>query len=525
MEQTPSTEPLLFGGRYKLIAEHGNGRVEVQDHQPWRRCWSCGATDNVAGEGFCTNCGASLDKRTYRGTLLPAGETGSLALVATISDEAATQVLPTVWDVVEEGGQQLVLLRPEQHAPVEPPLDELMAMRVGIGLARMLVALHQNRMVVGTLAPEYLSVAVDGHPRLLDVPRLRRTSEQEHASAVRNDLQELAGLLEALSSTPRTTQRLRDSQRTAIEGEGASATPPELLSTVLSQLRTGTIPDAQSLADRMEALVRERTQPIPLRHIVGSSSDTGVVRDHNEDSLFTLGLNLNNTSAYHTHGLYIVADGMGGHAAGEVASGLAVRSAAEALLGSALTLLLDPTAEYDEQWFENVTDHAVRQSHEAVRRDGTMRGNDMGTTLTLALVVGDRVIVANVGDSRTYLYRDGALRRISQDHSLVMRLVELGQLAEEDIYSHPQRNAVLRSLGDQSDIDVDLFSERLQPGDALLLCSDGQWEMTRDATMEQLIATHADPQRACEALVAAANEAGGEDNISVVLVRFEAFAQ
>jgi protein phosphatase len=202
-----------------------------------------------------------------------------------------------------------------------------------------------------------------------------------------------------------------------------------------------------------------------------------------------------------------------------------VRSAAEALLGSALTLLLDPTAEYDEQWFETVTDHAVRQSHEAVRRDGAMRGNDMGTTLTLALVVGDRVIVANVGDSRTYLYRDGALRRISQDHSLVMRLVELGQLAEEDIYSHPQRNAVLRSLGDQSDIDVDLFSERLQPGDALLLCSDGQWEMTRDATMEQLIATHADPQRACEALVAAANEAGGEDNISVVLVRFEAFAQ
>jgi protein phosphatase len=135
-------------------------------------------------------------------------------------------------------------------------------------------------------------------------------------------------------------------------------------------------------------------------------------------------------------------------------------------------------------------------------------------------VVGDRVVVGNVGDSRTYLYRNAKLKRISKDHSLVQRLVDLGQLSPDEVYTHPQRNAVLRSLGDRAELLVDTFSERLHPGDALLLCSDGQWEMTRDPTMEQLIAQAADPQTACHALVAAANQAGGEDNITVVLAQF-----
>jgi protein phosphatase len=100
-----------------------------------------------------------------------------------------------------------------------------------------------------------------------------------------------------------------------------------------------------------------------------------------------------------------------------------------------------------------------------------------------------------------------------------MRLVELGHLQEADIYTHPQRNAVLRSLGDRKELQVDLFSLRLRPGDALLLCSDGQWEMTRDPLMERIIAEEADPQQASKALVEAANQAGGEDNIAVILVR------
>jgi protein phosphatase len=163
-------------------------------------------------------------------------------------------------------------------------------------------------------------------------------------------------------------------------------------------------------------------------------------------------------------------------------------------------------------------------ANEAVRSAGNSRSNDMGTTITMALVVGDRAIIANIGDSRTYLYRDEKLQRISRDHSLVMRLVELGQIGEEDIYLHPQRNAVLRSLGDQADVEVDLFEERLQPGDALLLCSDGQWEMTHDPEMEHILSKYADSdvQMVCEELIRAANQAGGEDNVTSILVRFDA---
>jgi protein phosphatase len=303
--------------------------------------------------------------------------------------------------------------------------------------------------------------------------------------------------------------------------DGAAQEHDAQLGTILRQLRTDTISDAYTLAQQLVDLIRDSTRPRALRQVYGSASDTGVVRDHNEDSLLTLNLTLNNTSLDHTLGLYIVADGMGGHAAGEVASGLAARGVAESLLGHALPILLDPEADYDEKWFEDMLARAVFHANEAVRREGQARGNDMGTTLTTAMVIGDRAIIANVGDSRTYLYRDGKLRRISQDHSLVMRLVELGQLSEQDIYTHPQRNAVLRSLGDQSEIEVDLFTEQLQPGDALLLCSDGQWEMTRDRKMEQMIAEGDDVQQICQQLVAAANEAGGEDNISVVLTRFE----
>jgi len=238
--------------------------------------------------------------------------------------------------------------------------------------------------------------------------------------------------------------------------------------------------------------------------------------------MFTIDLALNNTSLPHSRGLYIVADGMGGHAAGEVASGLAIRGAAEVVLSEYLASAIDVNSPYDEAKSKEIVRRAVLQANSYVLGEAKARGNDMGTTITMALVVDDRAIIGNVGDSRTYLFRDGELQRISKDHSLVMRLVELGQITEDDIYTHPQRNAVLRSLGDKPEIEVDIFSQRLRPGDALFLCSDGQWEMTHNPEMAQMIAAHEDPQQACDALIAAANKAGGEDNITAVLVKLDA---
>jgi len=181
---------------------------------------------------------------------------------------------------------------------------------------------------------------------------------------------------------------------------------------------------------------------------------------------------------------------------------------------------VQPDAVFNEEDARDIVRRAVLTANERVVAESAAQGNDMGATFTMALVVGDRAVVGNVGDSRTYLLREGKLSRISKDHSLVQRLVDLGQISDEEIYTHPQRNAVLRSLGDKAELEVDLFSTRLRSGDTLFLCSDGQWEMTRDAEMERILAKEGDPAEHCKQLIAAANQAGGEDNITVVLVRF-----
>ena len=143
---------------------------------------------------------------------------------------------------------------------------------------------------------------------------------------------------------------------------------------------------------------------------------------------------------------------------------------------------------------------------------------DAGSTLVAALVYGETAYVVNVGDSRAYVCDDDGLRRITSDHSLVEQLVAGGLIQPDEVYTHPQGNQIFRSLGDDPDIQVDLFVQKLRPGMQLLLCSDGLWEMVRDPRIEELLRAGTDPQTTCDALIDAANEGGGEDNISAVVV-------
>ena len=123
-----------------------------------------------------------------------------------------------------------------------------------------------------------------------------------------------------------------------------------------------------------------------------------------------------------------------------------------------------------------------------------------------------------MGDSRAYLYDGAALRRLTNDHSLVQQLVAAGMIQPDEVYTHPQRNQIFRSLGDEPDVNVDLFVQQLKPGTSLLLCSDGLWEMVRDPDIEAVLREEADPQSACDALIVAANEGGGDDNVTAVIV-------
>ncbi len=269
-----------------------------------------------------------------------------------------------------------------------------------------------------------------------------------------------------------------------------------------------------------------------------SLTNTGRIRELNEDSVWT---QIYHTSRKEPIGLFIVCDGMGGHLGGEIASYWAVEALRREL--SDLFIPKDPratvvlteedlkavragkplapklaTADVEGQ-VRAAIQKANNVIYEYAIRKPELAGN-AGTTLAMAVVQGESCLIANVGDSRAYLLRDHDLRQITNDHSLVANMVAAGQILPDEIYFHPQRNVIYRFLGQKGMIQPDIFYETLKPGDSLLLCSDGLWEMVRsDPFIVQIIELMNDPLHACRALVEAANEAGGEDNISVVVVQ------
>ena len=142
----------------------------------------------------------------------------------------------------------------------------------------------------------------------------------------------------------------------------------------------------------------------------------------------------------------------------------------------------------------------------------------MGSTITGFMVVGDHAYILNVGDSRTYMLREGKLHQLTNDHSLVGQLVAGGLIEPDDVYTHPQRSQIYRSLGDKLNVQIDIFKQQIYPGDILLSCCDGLWEMIRNPQITEILSHAPDPQTACSQLIEAANTNGGEDNISAVVV-------
>jgi len=266
------------------------------------------------------------------------------------------------------------------------------------------------------------------------------------------------------------------------------------------------------------ALVDARSQRYTASSVyldISTALDTGIKRrgKPNEDSLLALPTISNACGGVQPVGLFVVADGMGGHGNGQEASRLAVTA-----LHDALKLALVGSPEGDN--YEQVLAEGAHTANLAVYRRNRQQQSDMGTTLAIALVIGNVAYVANVGDSRVYLYRESeGLEQITRDHSAVARLVEAGVITPDEVYTHPKRNEIYRSLGHQSTVKVDTFSVPLQLGDVLLLCSDGLWEMTRDSTIEHIMeSTLPDVSQTCDELRQAALEGGGKDNISVVAV-------
>lgn len=248
---------------------------------------------------------------------------------------------------------------------------------------------------------------------------------------------------------------------------------------------------------------------------VGWATHIGRQRKLNEDALLVLEAWQEGHYPLPPFGLFVVADGMGGHLSGEVASTLAVRTAASHILQRIyLSHLSHQEPSADQPSLQEIITEAIRIAHEAV----TVQVPGGGTTLLCALVLGNSAYIANVGDSRAYLLTPSGARQITRDHSVVDLLVEMGQMSAQEAAHHPQRNVLYRALGQYGPLEVDTFRCSLHPGETLLLCTDGLWEMVPETELVRIVATAPSIQAACERLVEQANEAGGKDNITVILV-------
>ena len=249
---------------------------------------------------------------------------------------------------------------------------------------------------------------------------------------------------------------------------------------------------------------------------VGARSDTGMVRSNNEDC-FAVDLSLN---------LFILCDGMGGQAAGEVASRLGVQVIGEYCRQGKINPRSSIVGEYRDEFSPqtNCLASGIRLSnqaiHEAADKQPSTAG--MGSTVVAAQLHGSVLSVAHVGDSRLYLFRDGKLQQVTQDHSFVMEQVRRGLITREEAEKSEMSNVIMRALGAEPTVAVDLDELWMSQGDQVLLCSDGLTRMIPDAEIASVLAEAPSAQKASERLVELANESGGEDNVTVIVVRLRA---
>lgn len=275
-----------------------------------------------------------------------------------------------------------------------------------------------------------------------------------------------------------------------------------------------TAPLSEAQLQTIKSMAFNRHEPPQL--LVASGQSVGRQRELNEDSLLTISTTVAGNNSNPPFGLFIIADGMGGHQYGEVASNVAIRTISSYVMKKFHNTLFNlPTLPLDES-LQEIAQDAVMEAQRAVLREAP----GSGTTVTAALVLGQQLTITHVGDSRAYLlYNEQRMEAITRDHSLVQRLEELGQITPAEAAVHPQRNVLYRALGQGENLEPDVITTPFPVGGYLLLCSDGLWGVIPEDEIRKIVYEAPTIQRACQNLIAAANAAGGPDNISAILAQ------
>lgn len=411
---------------------------------------------------------------------------------------------PRAWLALAQTLSQISLLWATRGASVLLPLGGLIL----LALAQLLTWLFLIAMLCWTAAQEWRYVREWRHVKA----SLRQAQAilANNATATYQPWEEQTGPLAPLAATaPAESQ---NGLHISSAPFAAVATHPIAEQTTLPETP---IPQAHT-AVATPTLDRPLPPASGYRLVVGTGLDAGIKRKNkpNEDCLIAYQSTLTREAGARFSALFVVADGMGGHANGREASHMAIQAICNAIIP-----LLADEEEISESNIAHLLVEGVQHANGAVYQHNQEYGLDTGTTMTAALVADDLIAVANVGDSRTYLYHPAeGLTPITRDHSTVARLVESGQITPDEVYTHPQRNEIYRNLGDDIPVEVDTRLIEIERGMTLLLCSDGLWEMVRDAQIERILhETLPDAAQACRRLLQAALDGGGLDNISVIV--------
>lgn len=478
-------------------------------------CKQCGFTRNNFGDQYCLQCGTSLTgiEPNYpaylvKETLAP----DAIAIERQLAEmelhhgrlllpiESFTEI---IW-----GTRRVYVILPEpgpftgDQLPAPPELNEVV--NWGVQLADALAFLHKNNVSFGAASLNHMSISGKA-ARWFNFTSARvQTPGTRTRKVYADDVQALAASLFVLLTGQAYSPEITLS--------------PRGLQMAFHEVFSGEIVTGAQFAERLRDVIAEIRRPTSYDLRVGRLTDVGHVRQLNEDSLLTLELGRIHRSVGNPIGLYVVADGMGGHSAGDVASGLAINALAQHAVATLFPLEIESTPGPDpETWLRD----AIHIANATVHEQRKLAGTNMGTTLVMAYVAGGQAHVAHVGDSRAYLINATGLQQLTIDHSLVQRLVDTKQLTPDEARVHPQRNVIYKNLGDRATVAPDILHVDLQPGDQLLLCSDGLTTVVEDAQIEQIVTAAATPQDACRQLTIAANAAGGPDNITTIVVQLE----
>ncbi|HEY43610.1 MAG TPA: serine/threonine-protein phosphatase [Anaerolineae bacterium] len=242
----------------------------------------------------------------------------------------------------------------------------------------------------------------------------------------------------------------------------------------------------------------------------------GLERSQDDDLSLIITGGVNGDKGLPDFGLFCVADGLGGYEHGSLASSIAIRTVARILMRGVFLRLLEIESIDESPPLDEMISDAFKAANQAVFE--LAQGG--ATTLTSALMLDDKIVIGHVGDTRAYLINAEKIEALTIDHSLVQRLVESGTLSEEEALDSPHRSVLWNAMGKTEDPRVDISYHAIIPNTYLMLCSDGLWDVVEDEEMFQMVSKARDPQKVCDALVRTANDAGGPDNVSVILVRF-----